>query len=543
MAKVRASKKLGDTRQGVLGIQVDVVETGPEQSASGKVAFVHGEPRFKMVFNGVLWADHLKAMDLGWILAIWNFVGGLSIVTTMETAYRSGGRPPYHPRWMLALILYCVREGCTSLRDIERMAIRDIGAMWLCGGIHPDFTTIAKFLALHQKVLTEELLTSTMTELNRLLGRKRGKTAVDGTVIEAAASRLSAVRKEAVEQHLVESLANLAEAQATQGDEEEVKAAEEKVERAATALGTLEQRIAARAARGKLADRLRISVGEPEAVVQPTKSDTVRPSYKPILMVAEDKLIEAVTVVPSHESAGLPTLLDDYEQVHGGPPTAVTADTAFFNEATLAMAVERDLNLLVNPKGGMDEPDACDKPAPTTSAEKPKLFERSRFTYDPAEDVVVCPAGKKLTAKHRGKYRHGVEFQVYGTSGCTGCELKSQCTTGRYRIIKRSAGDELKDAMREVLKSPQARRDYQQRQVLVEPVIGELKRLTGLTRFRRRGLAGALLETIIHCTALNLRRAFSRVGVVVVLLISLFSRRWTFWRANLARQSQLVPTI
>ena len=73
------------------------------------------------------------------------------------------------------------------------------------------------------------------------------------------------------------------------------------------------------------------------------------------------------------------------------------------------------------------------------------------------------------------------------------CELRDQCTSNpRGRTVKRYEDDEIKDALREVMRHPAAQREYSRRQGMVEPVFSELKGIQGLQRFRRRGLDKAL---------------------------------------------------
>src|SRR5579863_9681822 len=58
---------------------------------------------------------------------------------------RAGGKPQYHPRLMLALLIYCYANGVFSSRRIERASYRDIGARFIAANTHPDHDTIAEF--------------------------------------------------------------------------------------------------------------------------------------------------------------------------------------------------------------------------------------------------------------------------------------------------------------------------------------------------------------------------------------------------------------
>jgi hypothetical protein len=63
---------------------------------------------------------------------------------------------------------------------------------------------------------------------------------------------------------------------------------------------------------------------------------------------------------------------------------------------------------------------------------------------------------------------------------------------------------------------PERRRRYRQHQAMVDPVFSILKQRQGLTRFRRRGLAGVRREFGLHVMAYNLRRAVARRAILAL---------------------------
>jgi transposase len=56
-----------------------------------------------------------------------------------------GGRP-YDPAMMATLLLYCYCRGRRSSREIEMATFDDVGARVICGGLHPDHSTVAEFV-------------------------------------------------------------------------------------------------------------------------------------------------------------------------------------------------------------------------------------------------------------------------------------------------------------------------------------------------------------------------------------------------------------
>jgi transposase len=103
------------------------------------------------------------------------------------------GRPQYHPRMMLALLIYCYANGIFSSRRIERATYRDIGVRFVAANLQPDHDTIAAFrrnnLAAFEAAFVQVLMLAKETGLVRV-----GTVSVDGTKIDASASKIKTVR-------------------------------------------------------------------------------------------------------------------------------------------------------------------------------------------------------------------------------------------------------------------------------------------------------------------------------------------------------------
>jgi transposase len=127
------------------------------------------------------------------------------------------GQPPYHPRMMVALLLYCYATGTRSSRRIMRRCHIDVACRIIVGEDIPDFRTISDFRKVHLARL--ETLFVEVLKLCALAGLARvGTIALDGTKIKANASRHKAMsydRMKAEETRLREEIATLlADAQA-----------------------------------------------------------------------------------------------------------------------------------------------------------------------------------------------------------------------------------------------------------------------------------------------------------------------------------------
>jgi hypothetical protein len=218
--------------------------------------------------------------------------------------------PPFLKRDCNRLVFSLARvRGCAqarTLRDLERLALLDLGATWMSGRLQPDHSTIGIFIQLHQQVLSEQFFTSLVKHLVSKLHLNTGTVAMDGTVIAAAASHYRVLRAEALrEGELSEQAARM-----------------------------LAERQAQRELRGRDGEETRLAPGQPEAVVQPTKDGPFRPSYKPSALRHERGLMIAQAVHPSSETAVVAGLLKQHREVFAAEPPRLLADAGYHSNCS-----------------------------------------------------------------------------------------------------------------------------------------------------------------------------------------------------------------
>jgi transposase len=103
-----------------------------------------------------------------------------------------------------------------------------------------------------------------------------------------------------------------------------------------------------------------------------------------------------------------------------------------------------------------------------------------------------------------------MNLYVYWPAKCDGCPLKSQCTSGKERRIKRWEHEAVIDAMQERLdRRPDAMRI---RPATVEHAFGTLKAWMGVTHFKTRTLDKVRTEMSLHVLAYNLKRVVAMLG-------------------------------
>jgi hypothetical protein len=149
-------------------------------------------------------------------------------------------------------------------------------------------------------------------------------------------------------------------------------------------------------------------------------------------------------------------------------------------------------------------------PKPLTSGAKAKgRFGKQDFVYKAEDDSYRCPAGETLTRRFTS-VEDGMNLHVYWTTTCADCPLKSRCTSGKERRIKRWEHEGVIDAMQARL--DQAPRVMILRRATVEHPFGTLKAWMGATHFRTKTLDKVRTEMSLHVLAYNLRRVIAILG-------------------------------
>jgi transposase len=136
-------------------------------------------------------------------------------------------------------------------------------------------------------------------------------------------------------------------------------------------------------------------------------------------------------------------------------------------------------------------------------------YDKSRFRYDVESDEYLCPEKKRLKflGEHFDKQKNKT-LRVYTGEECVGCKVQSKCTRRKdgIRYIKDFPYEAQRNAMREKMKTPEAREIYALRSRTVEPVFGDIKENKGLSSFLTRGLEKVKVEFHLACIASNLKK-------------------------------------
>jgi transposase len=122
---------------------------------------------------------------------VWTILGAVDQMDLGRfiDVYRLGaaGRAPYHPRMMVALLLYSYARGNRSSRGIERACVEDVAFKVITGMRVPDHSTIAEFRRRHEREI-EELFDEVLALCAEAGLVSVGAITIDGTKIKADAS-------------------------------------------------------------------------------------------------------------------------------------------------------------------------------------------------------------------------------------------------------------------------------------------------------------------------------------------------------------------
>lgn len=449
--------------------------------------------------------------------------------SVLEYKCSEQGCPPYPPDMMVKVLGYAYSKGIRSSRKIENSLKFDIRFIWLSGGLKPDHNTIARFRKNNCHEL--ELMFKDSVRVCCEAGLVHlSVVATDGTKIAAASSKKRVYSESKLQKALdrVESI--LKEADDVDRAEDEMYGNEN-----TDIPEHLKDAKVRKAKLREIADRLKESnktavvENEPDARVMMTGNGK-RPCYNLQASVdAENQIIVAMSLTQSENDRGkLPEMVQQIELNTGLSPDVSLVDCGYGNEDTLKWLNETQHEALIP----LQE-------QPQESARN-DLFCSRCFVLDDEDDVLICPAGRKLTFRGIDKTGSG-SYRRYCANSCQSCSFYRQCVPkGRgSRRVSVSVVEEQRKAMSERLQSPEGRELYALRQETVEPVFGNIKCNQGLDRFTCWGIGGATAEAALSCLSHNVAKcaanAASRAYIATVLAAFCIIKMMRYIFAELAR--------
>lgn len=435
-------------------------------------------------------ADHNQGMLLPYDVQEWlpedhmaRFV--VDIVKMLDfkhvySSYRGTGSEPYDPRLLLGLIFYGYSTGVFSSRKIEEATWDSVAFRFIAGNHHPDHSTISDFrkrFLPRIKVWFKEILL-----IGKELGFvKMGKVYIDGTKVQANASKHKAMSYEYLKQlekkleEEIETLLDLADKKDEEEKEldldfpDELKRREERLLKIREAKEVVEERASERYSKEK---------EEYDKKLEKRKDYEEKTGKKPRGREPKE---------PDKE----PKNTDQYNFTD--PESRIMKTSDGFGQCYNAQAAVTDDMIIV---GGYCNAHVNDKQEfiPVIDSVPEELgditdavADTGYFSEDNIEDcqrLNVTPVISTARDKHNTYLENVLNPKTY-----------NEPVTA-------------KDRMNKYLSSEEGRNTYKNRKQTVEPVFGIIKEILGFRRFSLRGEFETDCEWSLVCTAYNLKRFF-----------------------------------
>ena len=406
------------------------------------------------------------------------------------------GKAAYHPVMMVRVLVYGYCVGVMSSRRIERASYDDIAFRYLCADQHPDHDTIAAFRQQHLPVLAQ-LFTQILQLCNKAGLVKLGHVAIDGTKIQANASKHKAMsydRMEEKEKQLkaeVEKL--LAQAAETDGAEDALYG---KGNRGDELTGELARR----------ESRLK-KIAEAKAALEQEARERAEAAKK----VAEDKLEERRKKEEARgkKFGGRPPQIPNPEQARPeaqaqrnftDPESRIMPDGAhkgaFMQAYNAQIAVDSAAQIIVAAELTQESND---------KQQLAPMLERVEQNLGAKPEAVSADAGYCSEAQLTDKRVEGIELYVATGKQKHGLpEPGAVVPPGELAV----ASDSAVERMKQKLRTEPGRAVYKMRKAIVEPVFGQIKAARGIRAFLLRGLVKVSAEWKLICAAHNVLKMF-----------------------------------
>jgi transposase len=466
--------------------------------------FVEGEDRRQGVLLPEFLDDYVSEENPVRVIDVFVDELDLGALGFAGVVPEATGRPAYHPAALLKIYVYGYINQIASSRRLERESQRNVEMMWLTGRLAPDFKTIADFRKDNGPAI-RAACRQFIALCRRLDLFAHAVAAIDGSKFKAVNARDKNFTRASIQRRMEQVEASIerymaALEAADRQDGELVQAKSGRLREKIAALREQMKSFQAMEVQVHAAPDQQVSLTDPDARAMGTsgKGTAVIGYNVQTAVDAQHHLIVAheVTNVGS-DRAQLSNMAGQAKAAMGAEALDVLADRGYFSgEEVLACEP-----LGVTPYA----------PKPLTSGSKVKgRFGKQDFVYIPDDDAYRCPAGETLKRRFTS-VEDGMNLYVYWTTKCADCPLKSRCTSGKERRIKRWEHEAVIDAMQDRL--DRAPRAMILRRATVEHPFGTLKAWMGATHFRTRTLDKVKTEMSLHVLAYNLKRVIAILGV------------------------------
>ena len=408
--------------------------------------------------------------------------------------HRGTGEDQYPPRMMLTLLIYCYATGRFSSRKIEEASYSDVVVRYICGGdLHPDHDTLCTFRRKNRELFERAFVDVLLYAKETRLIKNVGTISIDGTKINANASKHAAVSyKHAGEQ--IEMLRNeVAEliAKAEQTDHtplddglsipEEIIRRKDRIDCLDKARQIIEERYGAEreAKQSEYEQKVQNREQQRKNGKKPQGKEPVAPSENP-----PDKM--------------------QYNFTDPESRIMKAGNGQHFEQAYNAQAAVETETLLIVGQLVTDAPNDKEQLNPVLDSIPEEVLEIENVLAD------------------TGYYSEAAVKKAESDNGPTVyCAVEK---TGHHRTVSDLEKKEppapaapdagMKERMKKRLETKEGQALYKQRKQTIEPVFGIIKEVLGFRRFSMRGKYKVETEWCLICLSYNLKKLFTLKGGV-----------------------------
>lgn len=421
---------------------------------------------------------------------------------------KATGRPGYHPATMLKLYLYGYLNQVQSSRRLERECGRNLELIWLTGRLKPDFKTIADFRKGNGPAIRKvcQQFVALCRDLDLL---DASIVAIDGSKFKAVNAKARNYTREKLRRRLGEIDVEISRylAELDRADDVLAKTGmvmpEARIARTIKKLAHYKKESDTLRAVEKRMDatgETQVSLTDPDCRSMATTSKQPRVVGYNVQSVVETKhhLIVAHEVTNhGYDRDALSMMARAAKDVMTSETIEAIADKGYYSGEEIVAAEQAGVAVTV--------------PKPNTSnAAASGRFDKADFVYVAGEDIYVCPAGERLTYRMTSQH-DGKMVRLYWTGVCEACPIKSKCTTGKERRVRRWEHEAILERVQERLDDDPTKIPL--RSKTVEHPFGTIKGWMGATHFKTRTMPRVATEMALHVLAYNLTRVLAIIGV------------------------------
>lgn len=461
--------------------------------------------------------------------------------------YSKEGKPSYHPKMMLKVMVYAYMDNTYSSRKIEKAMRENINFMWLAAQQVADHNTIARFRSKKLKTIFKDIFKQVVLLLAEegLITLKEVFT--DGTKIESIAGRYTFVwgnaiitRKEKMTEQLeamwqyAQSIADEEDSDPTPPDLKEIDP--EKVEKTVKKIEKLISKNPKASAKAKaklryiqknfsqnldkyekqeelLEGRGSYSKTDPDATFMRMKDDhmqngQLKPAYNVQVSSESQFVIHYTLHQTTNDLNTLKIHLNAFENLYEFLPQQLTADAGYGSQENYEFLEQKQIDTYV-------KYNTFDKEQGILKSKRKKInedFHRDNLFYNEELDQYTCPMGQVMEKigerKRKTKSGYLQTSSAYSAQNCQGCPLRGTCFKAKgNRVVERNhALEKHKEKVRKNLLSEIGEIKRKQRTADIEPVFAHIKSNRNFKRFTHKGIDKAELEFGLHALAHNLRK-------------------------------------